>query len=331
MTKKLIEQVKKTIIRYQMLSSGNSVLVAVSGGADSMALLHILYQLQYSLGIKIIVGHFNHNLRLNSKKDQSFVEKTCCKLNISCFCGEWKNPKIKNQSIEEAAREKRLSFLITLAKKHKISHIALAHHYDDQAETILMRILRGTGLQGFRGILPLRKQQGVYIIRPLLECRRNAIMDFMKENHFKYCVDPTNRETKYFRNKIRHQLLPYLEKNYSTNISEVLSNLAEHIRVDFEFIQDYAQKKFQKLALITNKKISFNIPELQRQNLAIRRLIIRMAIEQINGDTCLLTLKHMHEIEDLLNNNQSSQSKLHLPEQVNISKRNNVINISSNK
>src|SRR3989338_10902693 len=157
----LIQKVKKTICRCKMFHAGDKVIVAVSGGGDSVFLIHALSTLRHELGINLHIAHLNHLLRKSADKDLRFVEVLAEKLNLPCTTAKMKIPKYKKKSsLEERARDIRLRFLVRTAKKYGADAIVLGHTKNDLAETVLMRILRGTGLQGMRGILPKRKIHG---------------------------------------------------------------------------------------------------------------------------------------------------------------------------
>ena len=299
----LVSKVKRNIETLRLIQPRDSVLAGVSGGADSIALLHILNALRHDLGIELRVGHINHQLHKAALAHQKFVERTCRHLNIKFFPIPI-NIKTRLQkeggSVEELAREARFQSLAALARRTKSNVIALGHNQDDLAETVLMRIIRGTGPLGLQGILPKRTLKKIVIIRPLLGVKRKEIESFLKSKGLPYRVDPTNKENKFFRNKVRLHLLPYLEKNYNRQMKESLISLANISVMDYDCLSAQAETIFKKIAATAQHRVCLPLKELEKLHASIRRMLIRRAIEQLNGNTRRLTLKHIEAIEDKL-------------------------------
>ncbi len=308
------EQVKKTICTHQLLHKGQKIVLGVSGGADSITLLYQLHKLQHLLGIKLHVAHLNHGLRKTAKNDQEFVKRQAQKLNIPFSTASIKIKKNKG-SLEAIAREKRLNFLTKVAKKENAHAIALGHTKDDLAETVLMRLIRGSGLSGLRSILPKRTLNNQLIIRPLLETSRSEIENYLKKEKIKWVEDPSNKDTKFFRNKIRHKLLPLLEKEYNSNIRHILSGLANNVAVDFDFLEQNSVNIFSKLAKKSKNQVTLPIKECKKLHLSTKRFFIRWAISNLNGNTNALTHAHIDEVIDLVEN-RPVKSIVHLPKKV---------------
>lgn len=321
MMKKFIARIQQTITDNDLIKTGDTILIGISGGADSVALLNVLAELRSNSGLRLIACHVNHGLRKDADADQRFVEKICAQKNIPCRSIKIKIPSKLNDSIEQAARHKRFDALIQTAKKVKATSIALAHHQNDLAETVLMRIIRGTGLQGLQAILPKRTIKRTTFIRPLINEKRCDIEDFLSEHNIKFRTDPTNKNTKFLRNKIRHKLLNCLTTNYNPNIQETLANLAETTSSDYEYLRGEAAKKFK---LIISQKsstsISLNLKKLSKQHPAIKRLILRMTIEHLKGSTRTITLKHIQHIELLIIKKHTKTAQLSLPHGLKIKK-----------
>ena len=264
-------------------------------------------------------------LRKESAKDRRFVEELAQKLKIPITTTQINVKELaKKGSQEEIARNARLGFLFRVAKEIKADKIALGHNLDDQAETVLMRILRGTGLYGLAGILPKREIAGFKIIRPLIEVKRRDIESFLKRKRIKPRIDLSNLEDIYFRNKIRNKLLPLLEKDYNRNIKEVLSNMAEGAGYDYDYL--HRQANFKRKGL--GSKISFK--KLLLLHPAIQRLILRLTIAQVKGDTRRITFQHMKELEDLILN-RPVNSVVDLPKGVSAVKRKNTLSFFRRK
>jgi len=329
---RLIQKVKINIQNISPLIRGATFIIGTSGGPDSTALAHILHHLQYELGFHIHIAHYNHNLHRNAKQDQKFVEKLAKQLNVPCSTGCWEHSKdLKKGSIEDAARRRRFQFFKRLAKKISARAVILAHTEDDQAETVLMRILRGTGLQGLRGILPNRKIDDVCYIRPLLSIKKKEILAFLKKKNISYRIDPTNIKTEFFRNKIRLELLPLLTTQYNHNIKKLLTNMADNISTDYSYLESQSRKIFTKLAKCSSdkKNIRIDLKLYSSQHPALKRMIIRTGIKQLKGNTNRITLTHLREIEDFLQN-RPQKSTVHLPQNITIRKDSKYLILAQN-
>ncbi len=314
-----IARVQKTIYQYDLLKKGDRVVVAVSGGGDSIALLHILFQLRYELGIDLYVAHLNHQLRNSARRDEQFVRGVCEKLHVPFISRSLPRNAFQNSgSIEEIAREYRFSFLLKTAKIKKAHAIALGHTQDDLAETVMMRILRGTGLMGIRGILPKRTIHGFCFIRPLLDVSRSEIESFLKKEKISFCLDPTNRSNKFLRNRIRLQLIPQLQKEYNPKLKGILAHLSNTLGEDYDYLEQEARKSFLNIVQQEDRRyLRLDIGRLQKLHRALKRLVIRLAIEQLNGDINAMTFRHLAEIEDLIENRPKG-SIVHLPKALSI-------------
>ena len=197
--------------------------------------------------------------------------------------------------------------MFSLAKKVGANKIALGHNQDDQAETVLMRLIRGTGLSGLSSILPKRKIGNWIIIRPLIEIPRKAIESYVKRRRIKPCIDLSNKDMIYFRNRIRNRLIPGLIKDYNPNIKEVLANVAQIAACDYDYLEKTALKVLHRLkrplkqgrAQIT-QGMRLNLNRLSKLHPAIQRLVLRLSIAQIKGTTRRLSFAHIKEIEDLI-------------------------------
>lgn len=311
----ILEKVKDTIQKHRLLNKGDKVLVGVSGGPDSVTLLYLLSRLKNDFGLKLHIAHFDHMLRKESGKDARFVEKLSEELKID-FTGakeRVKKPAGKG-SLEEIARNARLNFLFKTAKKVKANKIALGHNLDDQAETVLMRILRGTGLYGLAGISPKRQLSGFTVIRPLITVSRQEIEVFLRKNKIKARLDTTNLNDLYFRNKIRNHLLPLLEEKYNRNVKTLLANMGKSVALDYDYLSCSAERAKRNLG----KRL--NLKRLLRLHPAIQRLILRSNIAKISGSTRKIAFQHIVEIEDLISC-RPANSVVDLPKGVSVTKK----------
>lgn len=293
----VLTRAKETIKRYGLINKGDKIVVGVSGGPDSIALLYILNNLKEELKLKLYVAHLDHMLRQDSCRDAEFVKKIAGKLRVPARIYRVNIKALaKKGSLEEVARNARLGFFFKVAKDVKAGKIALGHTIDDQAETVLMRILRGTGLYGLSGILPKRDIAGYKVIRPLIEIKRSQVESFLKRERISSRIDASNLEDIYFRNKIRNRLLPLLEAGYSRNIKELLANMAQSAGCDYDYLSRAAER------LMRGIKCRISLAKLKKLHPALQRIIIRKMIAAVAGNTRRITFRHMMELEDLVLN-----------------------------
>jgi len=319
---KLIDRIKKNIQQDNYFDRGDTIIVGTSGGPDSTALTYILHKLQYEIGFHLHIAHFNHQIHRQANKDQEFVEHLARHLNVPCTTKNWKpSEKPIKGSLEDAARQQRFKFFRQLSKKINAKSVVLAHTKDDLAETILMRIIRGTGLQGLCGILPIREMNGICYIRPLLNIPKNDILAFLKKNRISFRTDPTNAQKEFFRNKVRLELIPLLTKNYNQNITDLLTNLANTMNIDFACLDEQARKLFLNLAKCpaNRKSVRFDLKSFRKQHPSMQRMLVRISFEHLRGSKNRLTLSHIREIEDLFQNRPNG-SIVHLPNAIQVKK-----------
>lgn len=313
----MIDKVKDTLEKYSMLSKGAKVLLCVSGGADSVAMLSVFNSLKKQGNLKLFIAHLNHSLRgREADKDEEYVRLLSRRYKLPIII-ERENvgafARLNKLSLEEAARKLRYKFFLKAAREVRAEVIATAHTRDDQAETVLMRLLRGTGLKGLGGISPVRKIDGFKLIRPFINIRRKEVEDYLKEKKIKPRLDLTNLKPEFFRNKIRLKLLPLLEKEYSLQIKELLSNLADLLDNDYNYLNRKQEKIFKELAKIKKgNNIIFSLAAFKREHLSTRRALVRKAIEFLKGTPHGIEYRHWRELEELVYKRPSG-SVVHLP------------------
>jgi tRNA(Ile)-lysidine synthase len=312
-------RVKKTIQNLEMLQPGDRVVVGVSGGADSIALLHALWEIRRDLHLSLVVAHLDHGLRPEARQERAFVRKVSRELGVP-FVGRkvdvrgWQ--KEKNLALQEAARELRYGFFLDVAKSQKASKIALGHTADDQAESVIMRLLRGSGTRGLAGIPPLR--DGIFV-RPLIETWREEIEAFLQEKKINYLTDPSNQSLHFLRNRVRHELLPILQQ-YNPRIRQNLVQMAELFREEEEFWQERIEEKFPSLVRLQKKtSLTLDIPSLMEQPRPLRFRLLRYAIEKIAGNLRKMSFAHVFGIEGLLQSAEPNKS-LKIPQGIHIIK-----------
>jgi tRNA(Ile)-lysidine synthase len=310
----MMETVLKTIEQNKMFNEGDRVIIAVSGGPDSIALLHILNALKSRLKITLFVAHVNHCLRDDeSDGDEEYVKNFCKKLNIefrSKRVNIEKISKLKNISHESAGREERYKFFKELKEQLAAQKIAIAHNSNDQAETVLMRIMRGTGMEGLVGIKPVRDN---IFVRPLINNTRYEIEKYCKENNLKPRIDKTNLQTIYARNKVRLQLIPYIQQNFNKDIIHTLNRLSDIIEIDNDYLEIIAKEKYKKYCSITSDKVIISKDAFLNHDAIITR-IIRLALHNILGNLCNFEKFHIYQVVNI--QKQSTSKMIMLPNNI---------------
>lgn len=311
--KHILTHIKKT----QIIRPGMKVILGVSGGADSIALLTLLNNLRHELGLELIVAHYNHNVRKGNDSDEKFVRSFAEQLNLRIYVEKWKNPqKTQKGSFEEHARLKRITFFKKLINKTKFDCIVLAHTQDDLAETVLMRLLRGSGLQGLRGILPVRTIEGITFVRPLLKVQKSELLDYLDQHKIPFRKDPTNTKNDFFRNKIRNKLIPFIKEDFNPKFPETLIQFSQQAEMAYDYINLQATKQSNKILKKKNsQKFYINIKKLCNLHTTLQNMILRKGIENVSGDLNQLTHRHIEEIKDLVNHRPVG-SQVHLPKKV---------------
>lgn len=282
---KLINDFEKNWQQNMVLPQPTAVLVACSGGIDSLALLHLLFKLEKKLGIKVYAAHFEHGIRGESAiGDALFVQDFCKELGVRFFLGSGDVPKAAkaaNESLETAARRLRYAFLHSIKDKIAVEAgcnvvIATAHHGDDQAETVLMHLLRGSGLRGLAGIKPCQQD----LIRPLLFARKSDLAEYCQHFWLLPRHDETNDVANCLRNKIRLELLPQLKANYNPALTAALCQTAELAQADEDFLHKAVLDLMAKLVHKNQHGFHCSCQELAKQHIAIqRRLVQQMAVQ----------------------------------------------------
>jgi tRNA(Ile)-lysidine synthase len=288
-SEKVLNQVEETIKTYHLLNVGERIVVGVSGGADSMALLNILLTLKEKYLFNIVVAHVNHKIRKgDAENDAKFVEDFCNEHNIEFHLKEVDIKKIAkelNIGEEEAGRRERYSFFSELTNGQ--GKIATAHNANDNVETILMRLMRGTGLKGLSGIPYYANSQYGTIIRPILNVERKDIEEYLKENNITHITDKTNNETMYTRNKIRLNMIPYIQETFNPNFINTLSQNISSYNEDNDYIETKVEEAFNSCVTQLKNSTSCNINELKNMHPSIAKRVMIKAIQStfnINQD-----------------------------------------------
>ena len=319
----MINTIESFIKNQRLISKGDRVLVAVSGGPDSTALLLILYELRYKLGIELSVAHLDHQLRKNSSRDLKHVRKLSDSLGLAFLSDTVPIRALtKNRSLEEAARDIRFEFLAKAAKQLKANVIALGHTEDDLAETVLMRIIRGSGLSGLNAILPMRRMHNMSFIRPLLTTSKKDILKFLRARKTKFCIDSSNASLKFFRNRVRRKLIPVLEKDFNPNIKKALVRLSQSTTLDYQYLAKQARLAFPQRTHVKQEhhRTRLNLSNLKKIHPSLQRMVMRAAVEDLAGSTRRLTYNHISEIEHQMNKGPIG-TIVHLPKGIRVTKK----------
>ena len=327
--KKILRKVEHTLITRRMVQAGDTVLVGVSGGPDSVALVHIMLDLAPKFSFQVAIAHLNHDLRRDeSARDEAFVVFLAEQLNLPVHVERQdvrRHQKNCRLSLEEAARQVRYRFYDAIASKFGYEKIALGHHSDDNAELILMYLLRGSGPLGLSGIPPLRDAR---IIRPLMDIKRTEILDYIAAKSLDCVVDSSNRDSQYLRNRVRNRLLPQLKAEYNPKLVESLNRLASILDAEERWIESLIQPIFEKVIVFEKQgRIGFDVEQLNQQNIAVRRRLIRNAILKVKGNLRRMAFVHVEGAVKLAQKAAASGA-LDLPDRIRIYRHNDVLTIS---
>lgn len=297
----LEEKFLNTIKENNLIEKGDVVVVGVSGGPDSITLLTCLNKYKEKLGIKIIVAHINHLIREDSTDDEQYVENYCEKLGLKFYCKRAKVLEIaqkEKRGTEETGRKIRYEFFDEVAKKENANKIAIAHNMNDNAETMLLNLIRGCGLSGLEGIQPIEYNK---YIRPLIYCDRSEIEDYCEKNNLNPRIDYTNKENIYKRNTIRNKILPQL-KELNPNIVEALSKTSEIVKDNNLFIDNYARKEFNEIAKIEKNEVKFELKDFNKLETVIKQKMILNAIVVLKGSSRNIAKTNIDDIIKISNN-----------------------------
>ena len=318
-SRQLLRKVAQTISHLNMFQKGDSVLTGVSGGPDSVALLHILVQLASKWELMIGIAHLNHCLRgTESDADADFVADLAARLSLPCHSESIdvrNDPALQKLSLEAAARQVRYDFFDRISRRNGYHKIALGHHRNDNAELMLMFLFRGSGPLGFSGIPPVRDGS---IVRPLIAADRNELVAFLNENAITYRVDKSNRDMRFLRNRIRHETIPYIQACCNPGIVETLNRFSEIVRSEDQWMNEIIQPIYEKtLARADAHRVVLAIPALTALPEAARRRVIRTAILRVKGNLQKISFLHVEAVRELAES-QHYPGQLTLPDGIRI-------------
>jgi tRNA(Ile)-lysidine synthase len=312
---RLQQRVLNYIRKHGLLKAGDRVGIAVSGGADSVASLRLLLELRKEIGVVLSVVHFNHKLRGDaSDEDERFVARLAQehKLELHCESGEVATYAAeKHLSLETAARQMRYQYFRRLLVEERLNRIATGHTLDDQAETILLKLVRGAGTRGLAGIYPQLPVPGsqfsAFVVRPLLGIRRKELEAYLLDLEQSWREDTSNRDLRHMRNRVRHGILPRLERYLNPGVREALADTAEIARAE----EDYWQKEVSQALPSVWARAALTVSALAHLPLALQRRVIRAASESLG---LRLDFHHVEEILALSSNRPGSDKGTELPD-----------------
>ena len=303
----LEQRVLHFIQKEHLVSTPSCLLVAVSGGPDSVCLLHTLVELREGLGITLHIAHLNHKLRgAESEADAQYVSRLAHRLGIPATIEEQDvkaYQKHKRISLEEAAREVRYTFLAQVAQSVGAEETAVGHTVDDHIETILMHLVRGTGIKGLQGLQPHSQWQlagkSLTVIRPLLQISREETAHYCHQHQLKPRIDTSNLSLSPLRNRIRHQLLPLL-RSYNPQVTEALLRTARIAGDDLGFIDEQCLRLWAEIAQKQGNTVILDKQRLLESPPVLKRYLLRMSIEKLLGNIRDIELRHIEEIVSAL-------------------------------
>lgn len=299
------EKILETIIKYNLIENKDKIVIGVSGGPDSITLLDALLKIKRKEKIKfeIVVCHVNHLIREDAIEDENYVINYCKRNNIEYFVKRVKVKEVsKKEKIgtEEAGRKVRYEFFNEILEKTNSNKIATAHNKNDNVETVLMNIIRGSGTSGLKGIEAKKGN----LIRPLIEIERKEIEEYCNQNKLNPRIDRTNFENTYTRNKIRNMLIPYIKENFNPNILESINRLSELSKEEDAYLENKTKEEYEEI-LIENSLNSI-ILDLKKFNLlekVIKKRLVLYTIKELFGTKSGIEKKHVEDIIKLCSNN----------------------------
>jgi len=300
--KQTIRLIQNFAYHGELWQRGDKIIVCVSGGPDSACLLDVLAFLAPKYDFSLRIAHVNYGLRgKDSDADEVFVRSLAKKYNLPLNVIRANKPKL---STEEQMRDFRYAYFEKLRKKCGFDLIAVAHNRDDQVETVLMRILRGSGLAGLSA---MRAKNGA-IIRPLLQISRQIILAYLKENKLEYRIDQSNNDIKYLRNKVRNRLIPYLEHNFNPAVRDTIFKWSASVADDYAFLEQHEKenticKKSKDLA------VSFSVRQILALHSSSQKRAIRGAMSQVLGSTKGILATHVEEVLKIVKSGKNKPQK----------------------
>ena len=304
----ILTEVLKTIKKYNLIKNGDRIVLGVSGGPDSIAMLNILNDIRndkkLQMKFDIIVAHVNHMIREEAIDDQKFVENFCKKINVTFYAKSIDVQKIANNKkigTEEAGRNARYEFFDEILEKENANKIAIAHNKNDKIETIIMNMLRGSGIAGLKGIEPIKNNK---YIRPLIECERFEIEEYCKQNNIEPRIDRTNFENVYTRNKVRNIVIPYIKQEFNPNIIQTMDRLSDLVKEEDEYLEKVVETKYKEYVQQESKtQIVMDLKGFNKEEKVIKSRLLLYTISRLFGTTKGIEKIHIEDIIKLCEKN----------------------------
>ena len=299
----MINAVLKTIQKYNLINANDKIVLGVSGGPDSLFMLDILNKLKKDLQIELIVAHVNHKIRAEADEEEEFVRQFCEKIGIEFYYKRIEVEKYANNNkigLEEAGRKVRYEFFEEVCNKAGANKIAVAHNKNDKVETMIMHILRGSGIAGLQGIQP----QANKIIRPIIEIERKDIEKYCEEQKLDPRIDKTNQDNTYTRNKIRNIVIPYINQEFNPNFIETMTRLSELITEENAFLNKLTETEYKKILIQKiDNQISLDLKKFNELDNIIKKRIILYTVANLRGGSQGIEKVHIEDIVKLCKNN----------------------------
>ena len=301
------EKILETIKKYNMIENGEKVVLAVSGGPDSICMLDILNDIKndetIDINFEIVVAHVNHMIRKEAEEDEKYVKKYCEEKQIEFYSKSIDVQKMANNNkigVEEAGRNARYDFFDEILERTNAQKIAIAHNKNDNVETVLMHIIRGSGINGLKGIEP---ERGKYI-RPIIECERNEIEEYCTQKNLQPRIDKTNFENEYTRNKVRNLLIPYIQKEFNPNLIKTIDRLSNLVAEEEKYMDKQVEKAYKEMLISESEnEIQLRLKTFNIQEKVIKSRIILYTITRLFGNSKGLEKIHIEDIIKLCSNN----------------------------
>ena len=302
--KEIIRTINHTLKSHNLFPENSRILVACSGGPDSMALLHLLQDIAthrhttYKIGVAIV----DHCIRPESKDEVLWLQHQVEELGLPFYSATCDVPRLSKEhkkSEETIGRQVRYQWLNEIAQSEGYDYISVAHHKDDQAESILAHIIRGSGLNGLTGMSVVQSEYAIPVVRPLLDVTKEDLLAYIGTKHISYCVDSTNEDVRYQRNRIRHRIIPELEA-VNPAVVDAIVRLGSSVNEDVMVISDLTSRTFDKLVSIGDDEVRISRRALRQEPLAIQRRLWQRLVSTIDSDLTL-TSAHQEQLLDIVN------------------------------
>ncbi len=322
----ILDKVRRTIKRFGLVERGDRVLVAVSGGPDSVCLLDVLVKLSKEMGCSLGVVHFNHRLRREAEEEERFVKELADRYDLPFFCGSSDVAKVVRErglGVEEAARAERYNFFEQVLRKKGYDKVALGHTLSDNVETFFMRVLRGASLEGLKGIPPKR---GIYV-RPLIEVKRKEVREYLRNLGLDWVEDTSNQDERFLRNWVRMRLVPLLRER-NPSIEDTMAFLLDGLRWDWDLVEGLVEKALSELDYrFENESLYINLENFTFHEALKRHVLFRLLYQYFYpGMSGVLTTAHVEGILGLLEDKRGSKG-VDLPQGIEAVREYNMLRI----